>query len=311
MANELLSAVVHVNLAAAVAVLAVLALRGQVRRFFGPQIAYRLWAAVPVTAGAALIPAREARRIVAPGVDGHGDIVSIDGHLLSQAPAKPLLALWLVGAAIAAGIVAVRQLRFLSLARRGLVGPAIVGVLAPKIVMPADAAARYTPDERAIIRAHERTHIARRDPRTNGLIAVGQCLAWFNPLLHLAAQEARVDQEMACDAAVLAQMPGQKRRYAETLLKTQLGSVTAPLGCHWVASSSHPLEMRIAALRSPAPQAMRRDLGAAAMLLTVAAAGYAAWMAQPPAPAQGLPSWEIAGTSQSTPVLLIIIRRPR
>jgi len=290
MANELLSALVHLNLAAAGAILVVLLVRPHVRRHFGPEIAYRLWVCVPAAACAALFPAAEATRIVPPGDGPHFDPVYQASQGLMQAPGAMLLLLWLAGAALGAAVVALCQLRFLDMARRGLAGPAVAGFFAPRIVMPADAPALYSDEERALIRAHERTHIDRGDPRTNGLIAAIQCLCWFNPLVHLAAREARLDQELACDATVLAHRPGQKRRYAETLLKTQLGAVAAPLGCHWLAGAApHPLEQRIKALRRPAPDFRRQDLGAFMMAGAILLAAYGAWRAQPPAPAEGMP----------------------
>jgi len=290
MATDLLSALIHLNLAAAGAVIVVLLARRRVRRHFGAEIAYRLWICVPAAAGAALFPAAQATRIVPPGDGPHFDPVYQASQGLMQAPAGALLMLWLAGAFLGACIVALCQRRFLDMAGRGLAGPAVAGFFAPRIVMPADAQAVYSPEERALIRAHERTHIDRGDPRTNGLIAAIQCLCWFNPLIHLAAREARLDQELACDATVLAHRPGQKRRYAETLLKTQLGAIAAPLGCHWLAGSApHPLEQRIAALRRPAPNFQRQDIGALMMAGAVVLAAYGAWKAQPPAPAEGLP----------------------
>jgi beta-lactamase regulating signal transducer with metallopeptidase domain len=154
--------------------------------------------------------------------------------------------------------------------------------------MPHDAEAQFTAEERTLIRAHERTHIDRGDPRTNGFIALGQCLFWFNPMVHLAARTARLDQELACDAQVLAHRTGQRRRYAETLLKTQLGGIAAPLGCHWLAGhAAHPLEQRIQALRQPAPDFRRQDHGAIALACALVIAAYGAWKAQPAAPAEG------------------------
>ena len=290
MANDLLTAFIHLNLAAAGAILAVLAIRPLVRRHFGPAIAYRLWLVVPIAAGTALVPAAAATRIVPPGDGPHFDPLYLASQGLMNAPTGMLIGLWFVGAVMAATLIALCQLRFLAMARRGLAGPAVAGFLAPRIVMPADAAELYSSEERALIRVHERTHIDRGDPRTNGFIALAQCLCWFNPMVHLAAREARLDQELACDAMVLAHRPGQKRRYAETLLKTQLGAIAAPLGCHWLAGAApHPLEQRIAALRRPAPDFQRQDVGAFVMAGVMAIAAYGAWKAQPPATAEGLP----------------------
>ena len=294
MATDLLSAFIHLNLAAAGAILAVLALRQLVRRHFGPEIAYRLWICVPIAAGAALLPAAAATRIVPPGDGPHFDPLYLASEGLTHAPTGVLIALWFVGAALAATAIALRQLRFLAMARNGLAGPAVAGFFAPRIIMPADAAAVYSPEERALIRAHERTHIDRGDPRANGFIAFAQCLCWFNPLVHLAAHEARIDQELACDAAVLVHRPTQKRRYAETLLKTQIGAVATPLGCHWLAGAApHPLEQRIQALRRPTPNFRRRDWGLGLMAFAVLVAAYGAWKAQPAAMAQGMPPFYV------------------
>ncbi|WP_293385524.1 M56 family metallopeptidase [Phenylobacterium sp.] len=185
----------------------------------------------------------------------------------------------------------------------------MAGVIAPRIVMPADADRLYSDDERALIRAHERTHILRGDPRANALIAIAQCLCWFNPLVHMAAHQARLDQELACDATVLRHRAGQKRRYAETLLKTQLGAVAAPFGCHWLAgSAAHPLELRIAALRQPMPTFQRRDLGALALAALVALSAFVAWKAQPMAEAQGMPPIVVAVPNPAPHVQLSIVR---
>ncbi|MBS0363164.1 MAG: peptidase M56 [Proteobacteria bacterium] len=288
MANEVLIVLTHFNLAAAAATLAVLLARGPIRERFGAEVAYRLWIGVPIAALAALVPPAEATRIVPPGVGPHFDPIWAASQGLAHAPAGKLLLLWLLGFVVAMLILAACQMRFLALAKRGLAGPAVAGVVAPRVIMPADAEAQFTAEERTLIRAHERTHIDRGDPLTNGLIALAQCVFWFNPMVHLAARVARLDQELACDAQVLAHRSGQRRRYAETLLKTQLGGVAAPLGCHWLAgSASHPLEQRIQALRQPAPDFKRQDHGAIALLVALAIAAYGAWRAQPSALAVG------------------------
>ena len=62
----------------------------------------------------------------------------------------------------------------------------------------------------------------------NAVVALIQCLCWFNPLVHLAARWIRFDQELACDAAVIAERPGLRRPYAEALLKTQVMAAIPP-----------------------------------------------------------------------------------
>jgi beta-lactamase regulating signal transducer with metallopeptidase domain len=290
MVTDVLAGLVHLNLAAAAAILVVLAVRTKARRHFGAELAYCLWICVPIAALFALLPAAAATKIYPPGVGPHFDPIFMASQALDQSPSATLLTLWLLGAALGAVVIARRQLRFLRMARRGLAGPAVTGFFSPRIVMPADADTLYSADERALIRAHERTHIDRGDPRTNGFIAVAQCLFWFNPLIHLAAYEARLDQELACDAAVLTHRSSQKRLYAETLLKTQIGGIATPLGCHWLTGAApHPLEQRIRSLGRTGPDDRRRDQGLIAIGLTLAIAAYGAWKAQPASVAQGMP----------------------
>src|SRR6185503_20979525 len=99
---------------------------------------------------------------------------------------------------------------------------AVVGALDPHVVVPSDFEARFDAEERVLVLAHEWAHLRRQDARVNALVALLQCAFWFNPLVHLAARAIRMDQELACDAAVIAQFPEARRRYAEAMLKTQV-----------------------------------------------------------------------------------------
>lgn len=281
--TDLALALLRVNLAAAAAVLLVLALRRPVRAGFGAEIAYCLWLAPLLAAAASLLPARslvfaQAGAPFAPPVALSDPVAAL---LVADGRAGLVVAVWLAGMAATAGLMTWAQMRFLRGARLGLEGPALVGVVSPRLVVPADYERRYTADERGIIRAHERMHMDRDDNLANALIAVLQVLGWFNPLVHAAARCARADQELACDAGVIARHPGLRRRYAETLLKTQLAPAALPLGCYWPAPALHPLEERITALRQGTPQVRRHLAGAAAVLLVTLGAGAGSWLAKP------------------------------
>ena len=93
----------------------------------------------------------------------------------------------------------------------------------------------------------------------------------------------RLDQELACDATVIARLPGERRRYAEALLSGQHTSIQAPLGCHWSAGT-HPLEARIVTLMQPQPARERQDAGMIGLAILAAVIGIAAWAVQPPMP---------------------------
>ncbi len=274
MANSLFDLLTRLALACAIAALLALLVRRPLRSLFGAAAAYQAWLLVPVAMVAAalpplqagqevvavLVPTLKLARFTAP-VTAAGSIYWPSG----------LLAAWLAGAAIMALILVRSQRRYV--ARLGRLeqrdgiwfapmlhdGPALLGLWRPKIVVPFDFASRYDTCEQALIIAHEQCHGARFDPLANALAALLQCAFWFNPLMHYAASRYRFDQELACDAEVLARHPGRAKTYAAAMLKTQTGGAPALATCHW--QSSHPLKERIMQLDKPIPSILRRAGG--------------------------------------------------
>lgn len=297
MTSEILAHLLRVNLVGGAAILAVLILRGPARRLFGPQTAYLLWAAPPLAALATLMPART----VADAQDAGALADAVAGF------AGPALVVWAIGMMAAFAVLGHLQARFAAAVKAGRAGPAVVGFVAPRIVMPAEASI-YDEAERALIRAHEREHVARQDPRASALAAVMQAVCWFNPLVHVAAAVMRLDQELACDAAVLRRRPHTRCLYAKTLLKTQLATQALPFGCHWPAPRAHPLEVRIGQLRDP-----RRHDGLAGPILIggfIACGAVTAWSVQPPVPRHQPPIialWEAASRGPTMSVMLITL----
>jgi beta-lactamase regulating signal transducer with metallopeptidase domain len=271
--SDLVLALLRANLAASAAILAVLALRPMVRRGFGSESACWLWAAPPIVAIASLLPGR----------------IAEEGAKLARGPelghdvALALFIVWLVGVTATAISHGLGQAAFFRALKAGRAGPAVAGVICPRIVMPTQAGF-YSDEERAVVRAHEWEHIARQDPRGRAVMAILQCLGWFNPLVHLAVHLARLDQELACDAAVVRRRPSLRALYARTLLKTQLATAPLPFGCHWPARGRHPLVTRIALLRSVGGERFAGALGPVMIAAGVMAGGLGVWMAQPPIP---------------------------
>lgn len=185
------------------------------------------------------------------------------------------------------------------------IGPVVIGLLWPRIVVPADFDHRYDPRQRELVLAHERVHLSRGDLPMNALACVLRCLFWFNPLVHLAAAKLRLDQELACDAVVLARNPRAGRAYAAALLNTQMADLGLPVGCAW--QSSHPLKWRISQLQMPLPGPARMTLGAALAVLTSSAAASVLWQQQP-AMVITLPAIAIAASPAAMPPLPAIGR---
>lgn len=295
--------------ATAAAIVVVLALGPVLRRGLGVQAAYAAWLLVPVAGCAVLLPAPV--RAVLPATPVAFEMApAMPGSVATQTwdPVPWLLAAWLVGVAVALawgwrgqraflrglGRISPRQDGLLQAqACEGL--PAVIGIR-PRIVLPADFDHRYAPGERALILAHERAHVRRGDLAVNGLLFLFRCTYWFNPLAWLASARLRRDQELACDASVLARYPRARRLYGEAMLRTALSHSPAPLVCHWYGQ--HPLKERLQMLKQPLPS--RRLRGVASLLLAClcAAGGFAAWAAQTPEAASPAPA------SDSPPIVL-------
>ena len=286
---ELLSLLARVNVVGSLAIIAVVLVRLPARRVFGADIAYGLWLIVPLAVVAGLLPAIEAQsesQAIAFAVAFAALLPSPLDALRGLLRASELILIWAAGVGLSLGLIGLAQHRFLHLAKQGGAGPALVGVICPRIVTPAGYADRFSDPERALVRAHERAHIDRGDPKVNAAMVLGQCLCWFNPLAHLAVQLVRTDQELACDATVIRTRPGSRRLYAETLLKTQLATLTPPLGCHW---ATHPLEARIRMLGAARLSSRRHWLGVGGICtlgLTLAVGTWALQPLTPPRPAR-------------------------
>ena len=263
---------VRANLAASAAILLVLLLRPVARRLLGPEVAYGLWALVPVAALTSLFPNLNDFR--------HGQ--QVGEPTFQFARADLMLAAFLVGAAVLSALLVISEWRFRRLARAGRVGPAVVGLSWPSMVVPSDYETRFNEGERALIRLHERTHIDRRHPRDNRLIALHQIFGWFNPLIHLAARCARLDQELACDAAVIEARPKARRLYAETLLKgAKVSGPWSAFACALTEGGRHPLEVRVAQLARPRLTLRQFMLGAAAVGALSVMAALSVWSLSP------------------------------
>ena len=107
-------------------------------------------------------------------------------------------------------------------------GPAQLGILQPRLLLPRGLAATLTETQLRFIFCHELAHIRRGDVGVSQLAALVQVLHWFNPLVWWAFRRMRVDREVSCDALVLAVLePKEHAGYGQTIL-TLLERLTAP-----------------------------------------------------------------------------------
>lgn len=293
MANEILSRLCQLTVAVSVAAMLVLGLRRTLRHQFGAATAYRVWLLLPVAAAAALLPSFGPQVQVAlaasPLAGLHQNLAAPVADA-TPAMAAALLAAWITGTFVYAAWQVMHYRAFVrrlgpivehdgvATASSAEEGPMLLGLVHPIIVLPADFHQRYSAGQRELVLAHERMHARRRDPLANALFALAQCLCWFNPLIHVAAHRFRLDQEFACDHAVMQRYQGSAHLYAEAMLKTQLSNQRTAFACQW--QSHHPLKERILNLNRTRVGTARRVIGQFTIGLLLAAGGISAWAAQ-------------------------------
>lgn len=98
--------------------------------------------------------------------------------------------------------------------------PMLFGFLRPKIIVPTDFSTRFDPQQQALILEHERAHFRHSDHIWNGLALLMITLFWFNPVIWIALRSFRINQELACDSAVLKQKSDKEKLiYAKALVQ--------------------------------------------------------------------------------------------
>ncbi len=156
-------------------------------------------------------------------------------------------------------------------------GPYISGVLKPQILLPADFFQRFSAIQQQLIIQHELTHWRRGDLLCNPLALCLLMLFWFNPLCWLAYSAYRQDQELACDALVLANVStANKIAYGKALL-----SNSEPKPVRWHGLTTHygdskQMKQRLLQLQKQQGFSKSTLVAAVALVLT---AGL--WLQQP------------------------------
>jgi beta-lactamase regulating signal transducer with metallopeptidase domain len=245
--------IVETLIASTLLMLLVLAIRTPVARLFGPRVAYALWLLPALRMVLPPLPADVAPAPMAAIPQAmHIDVLlaaaaELGAPAAAAAPADAgmdwptlALALWIAGAGAFFVWHLLSYRRFVrrtmaqatqlpKLDRDGIEvcasplapGPFAAGIFLKSVVLPLDWRKRYAPDELRLALEHEVQHHRRCDMSAN-LVALGVlAIHWWNPIAHRAHRAFRVDQELACDAIVLANAtPDERHAYGQALLKS-------------------------------------------------------------------------------------------
>ncbi len=137
-------------------------------------------------------------------------------------------------------------------------GPAVLGVISHRIVMP-EWAMLMSAEQRKLVLAHECEHVVARDPERLVLAVLAVVLMPWNAALWWCAARLRRAIELDCDARVLRSHPGAKE-YGHMLLNVAArGQDYGLTGIPVVALLQLPseLELRLRAMTRPRSVGMR------------------------------------------------------
>lgn len=288
MINEWIRFLVVQTLIFSALLLAIFALRPVIRTAFGSRAAYLLWLMLPLTFIAQLIPVQPQDAIFAPILANETMLNQL--HITAVrdnfSPLSILFSIWIAGVIAVAGYFSLQHFLFIratgKLHPQGSyftseardIGPVLIGLWRPKIVMPLHFERDFSDHEKALMLAHEKTHQQRRDPVCNLMCAVMLGLWWFHPLAYIAASRFRYDQELACDAIVLTQHPQFKRIYADALLKISSHFQAGLIHCHF---PHQPLRKRIMEIFKAEKSRSTRTFGQLFIATLIGLSSYAAW----------------------------------
>ncbi|MCY2966851.1 MAG: hypothetical protein NT069_25010, partial [Planctomycetota bacterium] len=133
------------------------------------------------------------------------------------------------------------------LVTREAVGPAVIGLFRPTIILPRALVERKSAEELTPLLAHELVHVRRGDLWMGLLQTVAVGVWWFHPLVRLASRRLSREAERCCDEEVLAELGCEPAGYARSLLdvlelKSTLTPVPAFPGVRPVEITSQRLE---------------------------------------------------------------------
>jgi BlaR1 peptidase M56 len=171
---------------------------------------------------------------------------------------------WLTGAAA----MTARLIARLRLERGAApTGPAVSGLLRPRVVLPRDIDRMLTRDELDAVVLHELTHARRRDNLIRLLFEIALCAVWFHPLLWLAGRRMALDRELSCDESVTARANGRA-------LISALAKLAAPENVSVLrATASARLRDRLQRLESPPTSSPAANALAAILFASVVLSG--------------------------------------
>ncbi|MFT5573626.1 MAG: bla regulator protein BlaR1 [Cryomorphaceae bacterium] len=157
--------------------------------------------------------------------------------------------------------------------------PAVYGFFRPTIYFPVQLENSLSSDQISLIIQHEEHHISQQHLWLNLLWDLLVCFMWFNPLVYIARQNFRHDQELFCDYLVLNKSSQDaSRSYGHALLTTVTATHSVSLLCSW--KTFNQLEERIMNIKRPTSLSSKIAISLAAIIVVSGVSIYSVSAAQ-------------------------------
>jgi beta-lactamase regulating signal transducer with metallopeptidase domain len=225
-----------------------------------------------------------------------------------------IIALWMTGSLLLAGIEGIRLFRLTRRTRAALPAPpaltarvatlasrmglapvpivlvddarapSVWGLIRPRILWPTTLGDEVPEVGTDGLLVHELAHVKRRDHLVGWIELAGGILWWWNPLFWSVRSALREQAELACDAWVISALPDGRRAYAEALLAlSSEGSRPVPSSMAVVgisATTRRALERRLVMIMK-GRTSLRLTFVGICSLAVVAVATLPTWAASP------------------------------
>jgi len=175
----------------------------------------------------------------------------------------------------------------------GLREPAVVGIVRPVLLMPAEITSRLTAPQLEAVLRHELCHLRRHDNLTSAIHMLVEVVFWFHPLVWWIGARILEERERACDESVV-RSGTDPRTYAEGILRVCRSYLASDLAC--VAGvSGADLKLRLEAIMTKEVKELARGKRLVLGVLALAAVSVPVMIGLP-LPAQA----EVAAAQQAT-----------
>ncbi|OJF68879.1 energy transducer TonB [Alteromonas sp. V450] len=194
----------------------------------GVSLMYKLWALVPCCL---LVNNLPMSLVSIPANHITHYIVGVK-PMVNNVEIEAWLTLWLIGACMIASYILVHHITtWASIGKRRALHinayysskattPMLFGFIAPKVLIPFSFKSTFSKQQQAMVLEHENVHRKHYDHVWNALALAIAIVFWFNPFVWLALKSFRINQELACDRAVLKnKTENEKLIYAKALVQ--------------------------------------------------------------------------------------------